>query len=49
MTDNRRPHGEFATSPTGEMTPAQVTEEASLRRNAIDWKQVAILSIDARA
>jgi amino acid transporter len=45
MTSNRQPHGEFATSPKGEMTPAQVTEEASLKRNAIDWKQVAILSI----
>jgi amino acid transporter len=42
---NRKPHGDFAASPRGEITPAQVTEEASLRRDAIDWKQVAILSI----
>jgi amino acid transporter len=39
------PHGRFAPSPKGEMIPAQVTEAPSLRRNAIDWKQVAILSI----
>lgn len=38
-------HGEFAPSPKGKVTPAQVTEESTLRRGAIDWKQVAILSI----
>lgn len=38
-------HGGFAPAPHGELTPAQVTEEASLRRGVIDWKQVAILSV----
>ncbi len=38
-------HGEFGTSPHGEATPAQVTAERSLRRGAINWKQVAVLSV----
>lgn len=38
-------HGDFATSPDGEAAPAQVSEGGSLRRGAIDWKQVAILSV----
>lgn len=42
---SRRVHGDFAPSPHGEATPAQVTEQAGLRRAAIDWKSVAVLSI----
>lgn len=42
---DRQVHGDFAPSPHGELTPAQVTEEASLRRGAIDWKQVGILTV----
>ncbi|GFG54837.1 amino acid permease [Mycolicibacterium agri] len=38
-------HGEFATAPHGEVSPAQVSSEPTLRRGAIDWKQVAILSV----
>lgn len=38
-------HGEFAASPHGEATPAQVTSERTLRRGAINWKQVAVLSV----
>jgi amino acid transporter len=38
-------HGESATSRPGEVTPAQVTAERSLRRGAINWKQVAVLSV----
>ncbi|NJC73071.1 APC family permease [Planosporangium thailandense] len=41
----RQTHGELRASPHGEITPAQVEEEATLRRAAIDWKQVAILSV----
>lgn len=37
--------GDVAASPQGEVTPAQVGERAGLRRGAIDWRQVAILSV----
>ncbi|WP_084262471.1 APC family permease [Actinomadura formosensis] len=47
MTEShpRRVHGDLAASPHGEITPAQVAEDAGLRQAAIDWKQVAILSV----
>lgn len=45
MAENKRFHGDFAPSPHGEATPAQVSEQATLRRGAIGWKQVAILSV----
>lgn len=45
MPGDERVHGDFASSPHGEVTPAQVTGEETLRRGAIDWKQVAVLSV----
>ncbi|WP_340538178.1 APC family permease [Nocardioides sp. GXZ039] len=45
MTSQPKSHGEFSSSPHGEMTPAQVSQDPGLRRDAIDWKQVAVLSI----
>jgi amino acid transporter len=45
IPSDRKSHGEFASSPHGEVTPAQVTEQAGLRKDAIDWKHVGILSI----
>lgn len=45
MSPINQTHGEFSASPHGEATPAMVSQSAGLRRDAIDWKQVAILSI----
>jgi amino acid transporter len=41
----RGSYGEPADSPHGEIGPEQVTAEAGLQRNAINWKHVAVLSV----
>lgn len=38
-------HGELSDSPHGEISADQMSAEAGLRRNAINWKHVAVLSV----